>query len=66
MAGRQRFIDEDQKLEPLQRTQAGEPVSKLADEVGISRHAFTGGSITSGFVVSEVTSSRSAGQIDSG
>ncbi|MBD9641954.1 transposase [Ensifer sp. ENS07] len=37
MAGRQRFIDEDQKLELLQRMEAGETVSKLADEVGISR-----------------------------
>uniref|UniRef100_UPI0017812C7E IS3 family transposase n=1 Tax=Mesorhizobium silamurunense TaxID=499528 RepID=UPI0017812C7E len=37
MAGRQRVIDEDQKLELLQRMKAGETVSKLADEVGISR-----------------------------
>ncbi|PAP97587.1 helix-turn-helix domain-containing protein (plasmid) [Mesorhizobium mediterraneum] len=37
MAGRQRVIDEDQKLELLQRMEAGENVSKLADEVGISR-----------------------------
>ncbi|PDT81045.1 hypothetical protein CO676_24235 [Sinorhizobium sp. BJ1] len=37
MAGRQRVIDEDQKLELLQRMEAGETVSKLADEVGISR-----------------------------
>lgn len=37
MAGQQRFIDEDQKLELLQRMEAGETVSKLADEVGISR-----------------------------
>ncbi|OKP63395.1 helix-turn-helix domain-containing protein [Ensifer adhaerens] len=37
MAGRQRFIDEDQKLQLLQRMEAGETVSKLADEVGISR-----------------------------
>ncbi|MER9858829.1 MULTISPECIES: helix-turn-helix domain-containing protein [unclassified Mesorhizobium] len=37
MARRQRVIDEDQKLELLQRMEAGETVSKLADEVGISR-----------------------------
>lgn len=37
MAGRQRVIDEDQKLELLQRMEAGETVSKLADEVGVSR-----------------------------
>lgn len=37
MAGRQRSIDEDQKRELLQRMEAGENVSKLADEVGISR-----------------------------
>ncbi|MDX8450914.1 MULTISPECIES: helix-turn-helix domain-containing protein [Mesorhizobium] len=37
MGGRQRFIDEDQKRELLQRMEAGENVSKLADEVGISR-----------------------------
>ncbi|MFK3969027.1 helix-turn-helix domain-containing protein [Ensifer adhaerens] len=37
MAGQQRFIDEGQKLELLQRMEAGETVSKLADEVGISR-----------------------------
>ncbi|MET3524894.1 transposase [Mesorhizobium abyssinicae] len=37
MAGRQRFIDEDQKRELLQRMEAGETVSKLADEVDISR-----------------------------
>ncbi|RWD59898.1 MAG: helix-turn-helix domain-containing protein [Mesorhizobium sp.] len=37
MAGRQRVIDEDQKRELLQRMEAGETVSKLADEVGISR-----------------------------
>ncbi|MQX43731.1 transposase [Sinorhizobium meliloti] len=37
MAGWQRVIDEDQKLEFLQRMEAGESVSKLADEVGISR-----------------------------
>lgn len=37
MAGRQRVIDEDQKLELLQRMEAGETASKLADEVGISR-----------------------------
>ncbi|WP_292572350.1 helix-turn-helix domain-containing protein [Mesorhizobium sp.] len=37
MAGRQRVIDEDQKLELLQRMEAGETVSGLADEVGISR-----------------------------
>ncbi|WP_281034970.1 hypothetical protein [Mesorhizobium waimense] len=29
MAGRQRLIDEDQKLELLQRMEAGETVSKL-------------------------------------
>ncbi|WP_108605978.1 helix-turn-helix domain-containing protein [Aminobacter sp. MSH1] len=40
MAGRQRVIDEDQKLELLQRMDAGETVSKLADEVGISRQRF--------------------------
>ncbi len=37
MAGRQRLIDDDQKLELLRRMEAGETVSKLADEVGISR-----------------------------
>ncbi|MER8931232.1 helix-turn-helix domain-containing protein [Mesorhizobium sp. M0859] len=37
MAGRQRVIDDDQKLELLRRMEAGETVSKLADEVGISR-----------------------------
>ncbi|MET2833091.1 helix-turn-helix domain-containing protein [Mesorhizobium shangrilense] len=37
MARRQRVIDEDQKLKLLQRMEAGETVSKLADEVGISR-----------------------------
>jgi transposase-like protein len=37
MARRQRVIDEDQKLELLQRMEAGETVSKLADEVGIGR-----------------------------
>ncbi|MBB4245042.1 MULTISPECIES: helix-turn-helix domain-containing protein [Rhizobium] len=37
MAGRQRIIDDDQKLELLRRMEAGETVSKLADEVGISR-----------------------------
>ncbi|RWA98695.1 MAG: helix-turn-helix domain-containing protein [Mesorhizobium sp.] len=37
MAGRQRVIDDDQKLELLRRMEAGEAVSKLADEVGISR-----------------------------
>ncbi|WP_394889983.1 helix-turn-helix domain-containing protein [Mesorhizobium sp. AaZ16] len=37
MAGRQRVIDDDQKLELLRRMEAGEIVSKLADEVGISR-----------------------------
>ncbi|WP_157901208.1 hypothetical protein [Mesorhizobium sp. LCM 4576] len=51
MAGRQRVIDEDQKLELLQRMEAAETVSKLADEVGISRQLFTSGEIISGFVV---------------
>jgi transposase len=37
MARRQRVIDDDQKLELLRRMEAGETVSKLADEVGISR-----------------------------
>ncbi|TIP39892.1 MAG: helix-turn-helix domain-containing protein [Mesorhizobium sp.] len=37
MAGRQRVLDDDQKLELLRRMEAGETVSKLADEVGISR-----------------------------
>ncbi|APG93527.1 helix-turn-helix domain-containing protein [Sinorhizobium americanum] len=46
MAGRQRVIDEDQKLELLQRVEAGETVSKLADEVGISRNFFTSGVIS--------------------
>lgn len=40
MAGRQRVNDEDQKLELLQRMEAGETVSKLAVEVGISRQRF--------------------------
>ncbi|MER8868173.1 helix-turn-helix domain-containing protein [Mesorhizobium sp. M0751] len=37
MAGRQRVIGEDQKLELLQRVETGETVNKLADDVGISR-----------------------------
>ncbi|TIV49625.1 MAG: helix-turn-helix domain-containing protein [Mesorhizobium sp.] len=37
MARRQRIIHEDQKRELLERMEAGEAVTKLADEVGISR-----------------------------
>ncbi|MGY5810831.1 hypothetical protein ACXHXG_24405 [Rhizobium sp. LEGMi198b] len=51
MAGRQRVVDEDQKLELLQCMEAGETVSKLADEVGVSRQRLTSGVITSGFMI---------------
>lgn len=37
MALRQNNIDEDQKLALLKRMQAGENVSKLANEAGVSR-----------------------------
>ena len=37
MALRQNSIDEDQKLALLKRMEAGENVSKLASEAGVSR-----------------------------
>ncbi|TGT35775.1 hypothetical protein [Mesorhizobium sp. M8A.F.Ca.ET.165.01.1.1] len=45
MAGRQRVIDQAQKLELLQRMKAGETVSKLADEVASVANDFTSGVI---------------------
>lgn len=45
MAVRQRTIDEDQKLALLERMEAGESVSKLAKEAGISPNGFTIGEI---------------------
>ena len=37
MAARQRIIDEERKLAFVQRMEAGESVSRLADEAGVSR-----------------------------
>lgn len=51
MAGRQRDIDENEKLVLRQRMEAGESVSKLADEVASVANDFRSGVINSRFMV---------------